>query len=542
MSQSQTGPLSERPHRAGPSRSRAGLAKATRALKAGRFEVAKRACEKVLAREPGNQRALEMLAGIAWRSGDVDAAEGHLRAALAADDDSPQALSRLAQFLFRRGRHEEALPVIERAVALAPESAEFENTLGGVLVELARPEAAVPHFRRAISLDPDFAKAHHNLGAALHDLGGLDEAQACYRRAIALKPDYAAAYRHMSRVKRFTPNDPDVAAMQGLLKAPSLDAGDRVALHFALAKACEDMGEYEPAFEHLIQANQGARRRITYSIDEDMGKVTRLMGAFDRAAIGAAAGAGFASELPIFIVGMPRTGTTLVEQILASHPEVAGAGELRDLGLVDGQIKNWLEPGCTEPFPECLGAIRREAWQALGAAYVEGLEVHRRGAARVTDKMPFNFNWVGLIHMMLPKAAIVHVTRDPLDTCLSCYKQQFVEGSHFSYDLTELGRYYHCCYRRITAHWRAVLPGRVFDLHYEDLVRDPEPAIAALLDHCGLPWSDACLGFHKTERSVQTASAAQVRQPLYASSVALWRRYERQLEPLRRALDRPCTP
>jgi len=519
---------------------RALLTKATRALKRGQVAAARKACEKVLAQDPANDQALQMLAAIAWRTGDSATAEKHLRAAIPADKKPPQALSRLAQFLIREGRHEEALPLLERALAQAPERPELENGVGGVLVELGRPEAAIAHFRRAVALKPSFPDAHHNLGAALHDLGQMPEAEECYRRAIRLKPDYTAAYRHMSRIKKFKPDDPDIAAMKGLLEKASLGPDGKIALHFALAKAYEDIGEYEQAFGHLNEANQSVRRGIVFSIEDQIHTVTRLIGAFDRELFSAAAGQGFESDTPIFIVGMPRSGTTMVEQILASHPDVEGAGELTVISGIDKQLGAWLPKSCTSTFPESVASVRPDGWREAGMTYVDGIEAYRHGAHRVTDKMPFNFLWIGLIHLMLPNATIVHVTRDPMDTCLSCYKQHFIKGALFYYDLTELGRYYHCCYQRIMAHWHAVLPGRVFDVRYEDIVSDPKSTIASLLNHCRLSWSDSCLRFHETERSVQTASAAQVRQPLYATSVKLWERYAGQLEPLQRALDRPC--
>ena len=244
-------------------------------------------------------------------------------------------------------------------------------------------------------------------------------------------------------------------------------------------------------------------------------------------------GAGYNSDLPIFILGMPRSGTTLVEQILASHPSIHGAGELKDLSGIAFGLPHRL--GSSQPFPECVAEVDAGRWRELGEAYVQGIRKHAAGMERITDKMPSNYHFVGLIHLMLPSAQIIHCVRDPVDTCLSCYKTLFVKTQEFSYDLTELGRHYRQ-YDRLMQHWKTVLPGRMLDVRYEDVVSDLEGVARRLVEFCGLEWNEACLEFYKTERPVRTASAVQVRRPIYQTSIEYWRRYERHLGPLFQAL------
>jgi sulfotransferase family protein len=326
-----------------------------------------------------------------------------------------------------------------------------------------------------------------------------------------------------------------VAALEEMAKEPdSLSVEDRIALHFALARACEHMGRRDAAFEHLVAGNGLKRRHLIYDEAAVLGGMAQVEAVFTPELIRAQEGAGEPSPVPVFIVGMLRSGTTLVEQILASHPDVFGAGELK---LFDGAIGSMRaafhgSPGYPEIATHMTGAHFRE----LGGRYADGLRRLAPQAARITDKLPSNFVFAGLIHLALPNAVIIHTVRDPVDTCMSCFSRLFTEGQRHTYDLAELGRYYRR-YQSLMAHWHRVLPpGRILDVQYEDVVADLEGAARRILAHCSLPWDPRCLDFHRTERPVRTASATQVRQPIYATSIGRGHAYGEFIAPLRAAL------
>jgi hypothetical protein len=310
----------------------------------------------------------------------------------------------------------------------------------------------------------------------------------------------------------------------------SLPVKDQVSLHFALANAYEDLGRYASAFRQLLAGNALQRQQIAYHEGATVGLFGRIRAVFDSELMRTHQNVGARSSKPVFIVGMPRSGTTLVEQILASHPQVFGAGELTtfaDAVVSIGAVETW-----SEAFPQgCLTWLPARLRQ-LGARYLAQVERLAPDAARITDKMPWNYLHLGLIHLALPDAAIIHVVRNPLDTCVSCFSKLFAGGNDYSYDLAELGRYYRH-YQALMAHWRDVLPpGSVLDVHYEDVVADLEGQARRIVAYCGLEWDARCVAFHQTERPVRTASMAEVRRPIYTSSVSRWRRYEALLGPL----------
>jgi hypothetical protein len=306
-------------------------------------------------------------------------------------------------------------------------------------------------------------------------------------------------------------------------------------LHFALAKAYDDTGEYERAFDHLAQANAIKRRQMVCDESAELAKMHRVAQVLTPAFISSKAGQGNPSDRPIFIIGMPRSGSTLIEQVLASHPRVFGSGEQRTFG---DAVNFFIQPDGPE-YPDIVPNLTAGQLNALGSAYLSRMATLVRDDRKFTDKMPANFNFAGLIHLALPHARIIHVGRNPLDTCLSIFATNFGDPLAFAYDLGELGRYYRA-YERLMEHWRRVLPeGAMLEVRYEDVVADIEAQARRIVDYCGLEWDDACLAFHKTSRPVRTASVAQVRQPIYKTSVERWRPYERHLGPLLEALGRP---
>ena len=465
-------------------------------------------------------------------AGRLPEAERIYQQILQADPHQPVALHLLGVINHQRGENDVAVGLITKALAIAPDYAEAHNNLGNALRGLGKLDEAVASYHKALAIAPDFAEAHNNLGAALQDLGKLDEAVAAHHRALELKPDYAEAHNNLARSKTFKTGDPEIAVMEALATDSALDDDKKLFVFFALGKAHEDIGEYDRAFECFASGNRLKHRIVGFRIADEEKAAERLMAVFDETLFARLDGVGHATETPVFIVGMPRSGTSLIEQILASHPHVHGAGESPVLGRIVHEL-----PGTypAEPYPDCVSGIDGAGWRALGRAYMERLLGDAPAARRVTDKMPRNVELVGLIHLMLPNARVIHCIRDPLDTCLSCYTIRFEASQDFTYDLTDLGRYFRL-YERLVDHWRRVLPAKLLDVRYEDVVDDLEGSARRLLDFCGLEWNDACLEFHKNDRIVRTASAIQVRQPIYRTSVERWRHYERHLGPLIEAL------
>jgi tetratricopeptide (TPR) repeat protein len=393
---------------------------------------------------------------------------------------------------------------------------------------------AVKLLRRAIAADPGNARYHNDLGSFYRTIGQLDSARGLFAQAIALDPRDGGFYYNLAEVTTLTADDPHLAAMEQLAgAAASLPVHSATCLHFALAKAYRDLGRHDDSFAHLARGNALKRRHVAWDEAEAFRRFDRLRAVFDRALFAGKAGSGFSSEVPVFIIGMPRCGSTLVEQILASHPAVHGAGEVRDLGALADRLRG---ADGAEVFPEAMRSASPEQLTDLGKAYVAGLRGRGRGAARIIDKDLSNFYFLGLVRLALPEARIIHVTRDPIDTCFSCYATLFELGQHFTYDLGELGRYYHG-YAAMMTYWREVLPpGGMLEVRYEALVGDPEAEARRLVAFCGLPWDARCLAFHRTQRPVATASAAQVRQPIFQTSRGRSAAYRAHLGPLIAAL------
>jgi len=478
--------------------------------------------EAALALAPDN-------AGLHFDHGHALAALGRLEEALAAyraiAPRSRDARLLIAHLLVRLARHEEAVTEFEAILAEDPGRTAVWNALGRSLGVLGRAGDAKAAFAKSLAAAPDNPATHVESGIALQFCGCFAEARQAFERAIALQPEMPATWHCLVQGETIRPGDPAIAALEKMAaKAETYPETERVFLHFALAKVYDDLKRYAEAFASLKQGNALQRRLTPYDEAAETALLRNIAVLFSADFLAAHAGAGDASEVPVFIVGMPRSGTTLIEQLLASHPEVVGAGEVSDLA---------------EIF-DALGAGKRGPSAAelkqTGARYVQRLRAKAPQARRITNKMPGNFASVGLIAAALPKARIIHLRRDPLDTCFSCYTKLFERAHLYSYDLAELGRYYRA-YEGLMAHWRAVLPpGAMLEVAYEELIADFEPVARRIVGYCGLAWDDACLSFHKTARPVDTASSFQVRQPLYRSAVGRAGNYRQWLGPLREAL------
>ncbi len=489
-----------------------------------RYADAEAIYRSVLARDPDNPTANFDFGTLLQEHGQHAAAIQLLQKAVSRGPGNIWARFALAVSLKALLRLDEAAHQYERIIATDSSMAVAHNNLGNIYKDLLRHADAEQCFLKALACDPGMAVAMQNLGGVYTEMGRPDEAIEMYRQSIRIKPDYAKAHHHLAFTKRHAHLDDEIRAMEALYKNPAISATDRCHLAFGLGKANHDLGQYPEAFVYFADGN-----RLKHQLDRY--PLTHVLGPLDAMrSIPLDFGTDVnATEIsgeitPIFVIGMPRSGTSLTEQVLASHSMVHGAGELPTIGqLITRSVRN---------FPRDLTQIDDQRWLQLGQQYLDHVRQLANGSAFVVDKMPGNFVYAGLIRKMLPHARIVHCRRDPLDTCLSCFKSYFLDPSlTWSNDLSELGSYY-LRYQSLMAYWQQLMPGQIFDTRYEDLVTRPEQTIARLLDACGLSHEENCLQFRGSRRTVATASAMQVRQAIHGKSVGGWRHYEKELQPL----------
>lgn len=543
------------------------LTRAKRLHSQGRHAEALECYHAVLERHPDDPDALHLLGLVALQAGRLHEAVELISRALSLRAEFPEALNNLASAMLALGQLDQAERLLEAALKMRPEYADALSNLGAIMNMRERPEDAVAYLEQAVTLNPQAAMAHNNLGNALRDLGRLEEAGRAYARALELdsnKPAYAAASGALSMQlgkhdralalfsealdrdplcipalcgvvasKRIRPGDPEVELFRrAAARIASMSLRDQVEFLFAWGKLHDDIGDYDNAFKCLAEANRLRRRQRPYSQEQEELTLAAILEAYSAERLARLAGGGPRSELPVFIVGMPRSGTTLVEQMISAHPKVFGAGELKTLGrIVTGTF------GVSGPRDIVEGAKELDAakLRQMGETYLAEVTAQAPQALRITDKMPTNFWHLGLIRLMLPDAKVVHVRRNPLDTLLSCFQQNFGEGQAFSNDLTDAGHFYKL-YLRVMQRWRELLPGFMLEVDYEDLVSQPEACARRLIDFIGLEWDEACLRPSENRRSVKTASQWQVRQPVHTQSVERWRRYEAHLGPLLEAV------
>jgi tetratricopeptide (TPR) repeat protein len=492
----------------------------------GKLEEAAACQERALALKPEFAEACSNLGNVRYAQGKLSESVACYERALALKPDYADAHNNLGTAFLAQERIEEAVAHYERALALKTGYASAHNNLGNALMRQEKIHDARAHYERALVLKPDYANAHNNLGNVLKEQGEFDDAMEHYGRAIAINPNYAEAHLNRADIQSFQPGDADLAMQEALAGSGNLPAERALFIHFALAKALDDVKDYGRAFEHLRQGNALKRERVHYDEMGTLQLFERISAVFGRSLFDRFHGAGDPSSVPVFVLGMPRSGSTLIEQILASHPQIHGAGELTAIEKMH------------LPAPESVPALDAAALRGLGQLYLSHLPKVAIGKVRIVDKLPGNFLHIGFIRLMLPNARIIHTMRSPIDTCLSCYSKLFNSGLPFTYDLAELGRYYRG-YSELMMHWRSVLPpGAMLDVSYEDVVGDLEGQARRLIEYCGLPWDQRCIDFHRSTRPVRTASAVQVRQPLFRGSIQRWRHYEAGLAPLLEELAR----
>ncbi len=509
---------------------RAAVAIALDHLAAGRKDDAITTLKARLRIDPDDVDALHTLAQAWWgdehRVSDIEAL---LRRVTTLAPGHGAAWMLLGSLLHGADRPDEAIACHRRAAELDPGSARAWSALGADYSKVGEMELASEAYVRSLALKPGLPDIHMSHAHVLKTLGRQPEALREYRAAIAQKPDFGEAYWSLANLKVFRFEPEEVAAMEEQLKRGGLSESATVHFHFALGKAYEDAGDYDHAWAHYHAGNLRQRPLVSF---DPVGFETRhekIAEVFTREFLEQHAGQGCPSDAPIFIVGLPRSGSTLIEQILASHSQVEGTLELPVLGEVALSAGRYLRED--REYPEAVRHLRGRDFRAHGERYIEETRVYRRtGRPRFTDKLPNNFSHIGFAHLVLPNARIINARRHPLDSCLGNYKQLFAKGQPFTYDMNELALYYRQ-YHETMKHWHRVLPGKVLDVHYEDTVGDFEAQVRRILDHCGLPFEEACLRFHETQRSVRTASSEQVRQPLYTRALGTWRHYEKHLGP-----------
>ncbi|MDD3884806.1 MAG: sulfotransferase [Gallionella sp.] len=497
-----------------------------------RAEEAVAPLEQALRLNPNYAEALCNLGMVRNALEQHDAALPLLQRALQLRPDYAEAFVGLARVCHEKENIEEAERCARRVVELAPTKAEMYSQLAGIYTEMARSDDARQMYLRALEIDPENNEALLGMGHLEMEGGDMAKAETLFLQALALKQDNLPARFHLAQVKKVKAGDENLTALEAaaLESEKPLPAKKAMALHFALGKCYDDSKQHDKAFPHFLEGCRLKRATYSYDASEVTKHFDSIMQVFDKETLERLRGGGEPSSVPIFVLGMPRSGTTLTEQIIASHPDVYGAGELPDLLAITQRQLNGTA------YPENIRSIDKTQLTAWGADYVAGLRQRAPDAQHITDKMPANFFAVGLIHLMLPNARIIHVNRNPVDTCLSCFTRLFNRKQEQTYDLAELGHYY-VDYIRLMEHWRKVLPAGAFlDVQYEDIVADQKAQARRMLDFCGLEWDDACLDFHKHKRAIRTASVTQVRQPIYNSSVERWRPYEKHLGPLLDAL------
>ena len=514
-------------------RAQAGGAEA--AAMAGDLETAQAGFVSALTLAPANPDLIISLARLQDAQGQTDEAEDTLRRACR---DYPGELAlwlALGRALQAWDRLEEAHALYQQARVTHPGAFELLAESADSAYQMRDLDSARDLYRQLLHLEPKNPSVRNSLGQVLASLGEEGDAQQIFQELTKEEPLFGEPWLNIARARHFTSvDDPDIRQMRTVLKRRQMNPSQTLYVHFALGKALDDCKDYDQAFAHYEKGNTLRRRELQFDAGEVDRQFDRLIEGFSPELMDGLSEKGGSETQPLFIVGMPRSGTTLLEQVLCAHPDVGTAGELRDLARIARNVARSNE----KPWPECISDTSGSQLKTMASEYLAALESRASGSERIIDKMPQNFLHVGFAALLFPDVTVVHCARDPLDTCLSNYFQIFPGGIDFAYDLGELGRYYKN-YQRLMSHWQALLGDRLVTVRYEELVSNPEPMLRALLKAIGLPWDPACLSHHDAVQRVDTLSLYQVRQPLNVGSTKRWRNYEKHLGPLREALDEP---
>lgn len=504
-------------------------------LQSGHAIAAIESYEAALAIEPRLVDARRSLADALLAQGRPSEALLQIKVAADSRPEAPDIQVSMGNILQELGRSDEAITCFESVIAALPRCAPVYCNIGNVFRQLGHRSDAIEQYEKSLGIDPNYAEGHYDLGVVYQEIGDQEKALKSFRRAIALDRRLTKSWHAIVSHSRSDLNDEDVQTMQQSLSSSSEHSPEqRMHLEFALGKVREVDSDYEEAIKHYHAANRLRRAAVDYSVERDEITFENIKATFDSDFLDHWSEVGVSDETPIFIIGMPRSGTTLAEQILASHSSVFGGGELLTLPRV---ISERIPMQDGVDYTAALETVSASDLKFIANRYISLLRRLHGEVHHITDKLPTNFLNLGLIKILFPNARVIHCTRDPRDTCYSIYKHYFsARGHHYAYDMEDLGHYYNL-YASLMAHWKQSFPGGFFDLNYELMVEEQETTTRALLEACGLPWDPACLKFHKTARPVATISASQVRQPIYTGSVGVWRKYEESLAPLLRILD-----
>jgi len=501
-----------------------------------KFEEAERAFRRAIAFRPNYIEATNHLANLLIFNKRYEDALHLLGDLLRIHPKEPRTLVNVARTQLARGSNKQAEAAVNALLKENPDNIEALNLYAQICHELDRFDEALQSLERVLELKPGDLEALNLYGVVLKAVGRLEDARNAFIKALELQPRALGAYSNIVDLEKFTPDNPLFVAMRGILERAKYPENERyMAMHFALGKAYDDMGECEKALHHFGVGTRLKRATLTYNEAEVFGFFDEVRAIFNEDYFTNRPFEGKPTDLPIFIIGMPRSGSTLTEQIIQSHPKVYGAGEIKTLSYAIGNAR-MKYPGLPR-FPAMARAMRPTQFAAIADGYLKAISSYSPNAKRVTDKLLTNYYFAGLINILFPHAKIIHTMRNPVDTCLSCYTKLFKDDMPHSYDFRDLGRYYGK-YHELMAHWRQVLPpGAMLDVQYEDVVADTEGKAKQIIAFLGLEWDERCLKFHESARPVKTASVSQVRRPLYTSSVARWRRYGEGLKPLVDALE-----
>jgi len=512
------------------------LMSAALALAENRIPDAEHELREHLKRHPTDVAAIRMLAEVAARIGRLGDAEILLARCVQLAPSFTAARQNYAMVLHRQNKPVQAMEEVDRLLADEPGNPGMRNLKAAILGRTGDFDDSIALYKAVLADYPRQPKVWMSLGHALKTAGKTAPSIEAYRRCIELAPQFGEVWWSLANLKTFRFTAAEIALMRAQLERSDLTNDDRFHFHFSLGKALEDNGEYAESFEFYSKGNALRRKLISYDAADNEAHVTRSRKIFTREFFAERAGWGFDAPDPIFVVGLPRSGSTLIEQILASHSLVEGTQELPDITMIARVVGNRTTRPEGSAYPRALEKFSAEELRALGEKYLSQTRIQRKTAAPFfIDKMPNNFAHVGLIHLILPNAKIVDARRHPMGCCFSCFKQHFARGQNFTYELGEIGRYYRN-YVELMAHFDAVLPGRVHRVFYENMVEDTEGEVRRLLAFCGLPFEESVLRFHENQRAVRTASSEQVRQPIFREGVDQWRHYEAYLAPLAEAL------
>ena len=502
-------------------------------LHEGRLHKAEQLCRQFMQQNPQHIDGMRILAEIAVRHGVLEDAEFLLESAVTFEPHHRQARIDYVQILSKRQRFQRAADEAKILLDQAADSLQLQSLFAIQSMQLGDYETALEFFEKILAQVPHDPVTHVSRGHALKTGGKVDEAVASYQAALKSQPHYCDAWYSLANLKVYRFDDDQLAEMQTLDKNPHLAGQDKVYLQFALGKAFEDRKDYAQSFHHYARGNAVKKAQLRYRAEGSTQENEDQIAACTPEIF--ARETGHEAPDPIFIVGLPRAGSTLLEQILSSHSMVDGTLELPNVLSISGKLRRLGQRKGNQKYPFNLADLSAEQLTTLGEEYIRDTQIHRQGAPFFIDKMPNNFRHIGLIKLMLPNAKIIDARRDPMSCCFSGFKQLFAEGQMFSYDLEDIGQYY-LDYVRLMDHWDAVLPGFVLKVQHEDVVADLETQVRRMLDFCNLPFEESCLEFHKTERNVRTPSSEQVRQPIFSTALEQWKHYEPWLGPLKTTL------